>query len=101
MDAQDPTLTLLLDTISRVDDNRRGHVVAELATITLMIDAGIVTIPQVCERLELIQSGLGERYQTDETKRRIEFLTLWLREREPRDGPRWTPEVIEGGKGLN
>ena len=35
MDAQEALMNSLFDTMARIDDNRRGHVVAELATITL------------------------------------------------------------------
>lgn len=96
---QDGGLTgLLIDTMARVDNNRRGHVVADLAIFTILIDAGLLTIQQACERLELIQSSLGENYQTDEAKLRTQQLIEWLRAHE-KPGPRgWSPRVIQGGK---
>lgn len=89
---------LLADITTRVDENRSGHVVAELAIITFLIDLKLVTIEQVCERLELIQSVLPERHQSDGAKLRTQFLTEWLRGHVRPEGPRWTPQVIEGGK---
>ena len=89
---------VLEDIATRVDENQSGHVVAELAIITLLIDLKLVTIEQVCERLELIQSVLPERHQSDGTKLRTRLLTEWLRGHARPEGPRWTPQVIEGGK---
>lgn len=91
-------LKQLMEGAERTDENRHGHVIAELAIITILIDAKLVTIEQACERLELIQSVLPERYQTDEAKLRVRFLTEWLRGHVTRDTPGWTPKVIEGGK---
>ena len=98
MNTEQASLVILLETIAKMDDNRRGQVVADLAIFTLLVDAKLATIEQVCERLELIQSSLGELYQTDEAKLRTRALTDWLRAHDKPDEPRWTPVVIEGGK---
>lgn len=92
----------MMEAAERVDENRHGHVIAELAIMTILIDAKIVTIEEACERLELIQSVLPERYQSDQAKLRVRLLTEWLRghvkpDASP-DPQGWTPQVIEGGK---
>ena len=90
-----------IDALERIDNNRRGQVVADLTAFTFLIDAGIATIDEICERLELVQSSFGERYQTDQAKHRTLLLTEWLRahkKTDAPDAPRWNPEVIEGGK---
>lgn len=97
-DAGKILLDQMFDLVVRVDENRSGHIIAELAIITLLIDAKIATIPQVCERLELIQSVLPERHQTDGAKLRTRFLTEWLRGHMRPKAQGWTPQVIEGGK---
>ena len=94
------TMALVTDSITRVDANRRGSVVAELAILTILIDAGICSIEEACSRIEHIQSTMGQRYNDDETPKRITQITAWLRAHDkPADSatPRWTPVVLQGG----
>lgn len=91
-------LETIADAVARADDNRRGQVIADLAIITLLIDAGITTIDQACERLELIQSSITDSYDTDKVKQRTQILTQWLRDREKPERTGWIPTVINGGK---
>lgn len=83
----------------RVDANRRGHVVIELAILTMLIDAKLVTIEEAAMRIEQIQSGLPEVYQDPEVSLRTKFVTDWLRSHTRQPAKQWQPVVIEGGNG--
>ena len=90
-------LRLSMEQAERIEDNRRAGVVADLAAITLLIDAGL-PIEAACERLELIQSVLPEAFQSEGVTARIGLLTQFLRGHAKPDSPGWSPRVIEGGK---
>lgn len=98
MDPLQAILDQIIATGERVNNNRRGQVATDLAIITLLLDAGVVTLEQVCERLEQVRLALGESYRTEEAKKRTQPLIDWLQANAPREPRKWTPEVIEGGK---
>ena len=82
-----------------IDQNFRASVAVELGTITLLVDAGIVTIEQAAQRLEAIPGKLPATFQTDDIKERIAFLVQWLRENDKPQHAGWSPVVIPGGLG--
>jgi hypothetical protein len=81
MDADSAT-RLIIDHMVRADANRRGHIVVELATLTLMIDAKLVTIEEAAQRIEKIQSVLPPAYQAEDVSLRVKWITDWLRDHE-------------------
>jgi len=80
-----------------IDANFRTSVAVDLATITLLVDARLVTIEQAAQRIEEIQRTLSERFQTPDIAERIAFLTRWLRAHDKPQRSGWTPVVIQGG----
>jgi hypothetical protein len=44
MNSEQASLEALLQTLARVDDNRRGQVVADLAILTLLVDAKFASL---------------------------------------------------------
>ena len=98
MDPQQLLAETIFDVAGRIDDNRRGHFVAELALFTLLIDAGLVTIEQACNRLESIQAALDEQYHSDAITFRLLWLNQWLRGHKQPNQHDWAPAVIDGGR---
>jgi hypothetical protein len=96
MDADSAT-RLIIDHMVRADANRRGHIVVELATLTLMIDAKLVTIEEAAQRIEKIQSVLPPAYQAEDVSLRVKWITDWLRDHDKKPREPWRPLVIEGG----
>jgi hypothetical protein len=66
--------TSISEMAARVDDNRRGHFAVELALFTLIMDAGLVTVEQACERLAAIEAALSEPCHSEATTLRISWL---------------------------
>ncbi len=98
MDRIDVLTNLLVEEVARRDHDRRAGVVAQLAALTILIDAKLVSAEAAAQRLELILSVMPEPYQDEGVVQRVSLLTGWLRGHIRQDGPRWTPAVIEGGK---
>lgn len=95
--ANDHLLQMLVEEVERSDANRRGHVVVELAILTMLIDAKIVTIEEAAQRIELIQSKLPAVYQEPDVGLRVKMITEWLRGHAKGPPGKWRPLVIEGG----
>jgi len=81
--------TIIIEQAERIDANRKGHVVVELATITLLIDAGLVTTEQVAQRIEEIQSVLPDPYRDEAVSLRVRAITEWLRGHEKQPPTGW------------
>jgi len=89
----------------RVDANRKASVATDFAIISLLIDAGIITIPQLSERLALTQKILGNNYQDEVVTGRLNLLIQALSDSaasgSSQNQPQkalWNPAVIEGGR---
>jgi hypothetical protein len=80
------------------DIERRARLVTDLATITLLIDAGIVSAEEAAQRIELIQRLMPESFQTDPVSLELKAATGYLRQHAPQDRVPWQPAVIQGGK---
>lgn len=93
----DPSARFIVDIMTRADADRRGHVAVELAILTMMIDAKLVTIEEAALRIEKIQSVLPEPYQADDVALRVKLITEWLRGHIKQPENQWRPVVIEGG----
>lgn len=96
METNQALTDMILDTVTRVDNNRRGAIVTDIAILTLLIDTGLITTEAACKRIDHIQSVLPPNYQSDEVSLRTSFITEWLRRQQPSTG--WTPTIIPGGK---
>lgn len=81
---------------AEMDAQRHASFVTDLATITILIDAG-ASNEATCQRLEHILSVMPEHLQSEGVRLRIEVLTEWLRCHQAPDQPGWTPVVIPGG----
>lgn len=96
-DAHQHLVDLVFDQAVRADADRRGHFVIELATLTLLIDAKIVTIEEAAQRIEKIQGVLPEQYQAEDVTLRVKHITEWLRGHVKQPRGQWHPVVIQGG----
>jgi hypothetical protein len=78
-----------------ISANHTATMIADLATLTLLIDNGLVSIEQAARRIEEIRHVLvGDSILVDD---RIQRLTRWLRENDKPQRRGWKPEVIRGG----
>ena len=94
----EPDITeLIVKQAAIADANQRASAVAYLATMTLLIDAGLVTIEQAAQRIEQIHRVSPEGYHSPLVAERIQILTVWLRAHDKPQRHGWTPEVIQGG----
>lgn len=100
--ASDPYLEQIVHILELREDDRQASYIATLATITPLVDAGLVTVEQAAQRLEQILATWSAEKRTEGVELRIKLLTTWLRghiKPETPDAPtRWTPQVIDGGK---
>lgn len=83
--------------IDRANTDRRARAVVELATLTLLIDAGIVTIEKAAQRILEIQCVLPEPYQAPAVNQKLVQITAWLRSHDKSSRSGWIPEALEGG----
>ncbi len=60
--------------------NFRATVVIELATISLLIDAGITTTEAAIQRIEQIQTALSETFRSNEVSQRVARVIHLLRD---------------------
>jgi hypothetical protein len=101
MDANQALIQMVGDLATRADADRRAHVVVDLATLTILIDAKLVTIEEAAARIEKIQSVLQEPYRAEDVSARIKIVTEWLRSHVKQPSGQWTPVVIQGGLDQN
>jgi hypothetical protein len=78
---------------------RRARLITDLATLTLMVDKGLVSVEEAVERLQLIQSVMPASYQKELVTRQLDFVVRFLRSKgnAAPDSARWTPVVVQGG----
>jgi hypothetical protein len=92
--AMDPLVRVTLE----ADADRCVNQTVQLATITLMIEAGLITASQATQRIEALAQELGHAHLADEVRARIgRIVALVGSEARP---PRWRPRVIEGGRAV-
>jgi hypothetical protein len=85
------------DLLTQTDSDRRSNLVVDLATLTLLIDAKLVTTEQAAQRIEKIQSVLPAQYQTEDVNARLKLATVWLRSHVEQPTGQWRPVLIQGG----
>ena len=83
----------------RLNNIRRGHVVTELTTLSLLIDQGIASPEEIAQRMSQVQKALHAEFRNETVDRHIMLLTDILRVVYGPKKPRWTPEVIQGSLG--
>lgn len=87
----------MYDLTARADDDRRASFVTGLAVITMLIDAGLVTIEEAAQRIEMVHRSLPDDQKTEGLRLRILHATEWLRAHLRQPNRAWTPSVIDGG----
>jgi len=60
--------------------NFRATLIVELATISLLIDAGITTTEAAIQRIEQIQTALSETFRSNEVSQRVARIIHLLRD---------------------
>jgi hypothetical protein len=60
--------------------NFRATLIIELATISLLIDAGITTTEAAVQRIEQIQTALSETFRSNEVSQRVARAIHLLRD---------------------
>lgn len=81
----------------RANANRQGHVIAELTTLSFLIDRRIATLEEVEQRIQQVRSVMPEDYRSNDVGARVDFLIGVLRHVYGPKPAGWTPRVIEGG----
>jgi hypothetical protein len=90
-------INVLKSDLLRIEANRKGHVVADLTALSLMLDKGIVSLDEVTQRLEAVRLAMGQAYQSEEVALRVNLLAGILRNKHGSKNREWKPEVIQGG----
>lgn len=80
--------------ILAIEANRRAHVVAELTGLSLMIEAGLVSLEDVLLRLEKVRLAMPPAYRTPEVALRVNFVAGVLIEKYGAGQRRQPPEVL-------
>jgi hypothetical protein len=62
--------------------NFRATVIVELATISLLIDAGMTTTKAAIQRIEQIQNALSETFRSNEVSERVARVIHLLRDQD-------------------
>jgi hypothetical protein len=97
-DRAQPPSDLLVQAVLDADADRCANQIVQLATITLLVDLGLVTSQQAIERIEALTPLLAHEHLADDIDERIQRVIAWLSS-EPRTNPRrWQPTVIRGGQ---
>jgi hypothetical protein len=95
----------MLASSATIDANRWTSLVVDLAILTMLIDAEIVTIDQAIQRIMHIHGVLPAPYEKADTSTWIKFIVQWLQRqqehREKQQRPPWQPVVIEGDRDLD
>ena len=81
----------------RSEAHRRALTVIELATLSLLIDRGLLKVSEVTERIQQIHAALPESFREQAVLDRTSFVTQILQQVHGQKQPKWTPAVIEGG----
>jgi hypothetical protein len=78
--------------------NIRALLTIDLATISLLVDAKIVTVEEAAQRIELVQSSLQADPAHPKQSPLVQVATNWLRSRGLPGQPSWVPTVHQGGR---
>lgn len=65
----------MCDLSARANDDRRAAFVTGLAVITMLIDAGLVTIEEAAQRIEMIHRSLPDDQKTEGLRLRVLHAT--------------------------
>jgi hypothetical protein len=88
----------LVAAVLDVDADRLANQIVQLATITLLIDAGLITAADAIGRIETLTRHLTHAHLADDIAVRVARMVELLsegREARPRG---WRPRMIEGGR---
>ena len=79
------TLTIdhIIAGVDRANQDRRVRTVVDLATITLLVEAGHTTFEKAAQRIEEVQASLPEPYQASDVTRDTGAIVGWLRAQPP------------------
>ncbi len=91
----------LVAAVLDVDADRCTNQIVQLATITLLIDAGLITAGQAIERVEALKGLLAHEHLAKDIDARIGRMVAWVRNGPRPERPRWRPSIICGGLGAD
>jgi phospholipid N-methyltransferase len=97
MDKTDILAGQFLSEIQRANINRQGHIVAELACLSFLVERRIATLEEIEQRIRQVREMISGDYLSDEVGARTDFLIQILRDVYGPKPHGWTPRVIEGG----
>ena len=97
MDKTDILANQYLSDLERIEANRQGHILAELTTLSFLIDHRIATLEEIEQRIAQVRFVLGARYREEAVSQRATFSTDVLHNVYGPKQRGWTPQVIEGG----
>ncbi|SRR5579871_2817359 len=95
--AQDVADKLALGNVIRSAAHGRSHMTLQLSTITILIDAGLISIDDVVARIEQIQSSLAEQlpgYADPMVQAGVKFATDWLLAHKKQRRRSWKPVIV-------
>ena len=69
---QEMAVDHIINGVDRANQDRRARAVVDLATITLLVDAGLTTFEKAAQRIVEIQAGLPEPYQAPAVSRQLQ-----------------------------
>jgi hypothetical protein len=95
-----PPADQLVAAVLDLDADRQADQIVQLATITLLIDAGLITAEDAIARIEALARHLAHAHLADDVALRIERMIELIGERQGSRPRGWQPKLIEGGAGA-
>jgi hypothetical protein len=83
---------------TRIDAHWRSTLVIQLSTITMLIDAKLITIEEAALRIEQIHSSFAESdlgYSSELVVGTIKRATDWLRAHEKKPIRQWSADILQ------
>ena len=90
-------LKLVAETRLMAAATHKATAITDFAIITLLVDAGILTIGQVAQRIEQLRDAIPDGPGRERTIQQLRPIIHLLREGPKQQGPNWTPVVHQGG----
>lgn len=84
-------------TAHRIDAHWRTNMIVQLSTLTLLIDANLVSIEEAAARIEQVQVAFAKGdpgYSTPMAQAIIERATAWLRAHEKKPIREWSADIL-------
>ena len=82
---------LFLKLIAELETNRKASFVLDMAVVSLLIEKGVIEVPEVTERIHKIHDVPGKLYQKQDlfhyTEKAILFLQVIYAEKKPKLTP--------------